>query len=150
MKNLHPTKQRADDFVGGQVSLKPVFKAVKWREDDALIGCAGECCARKAYKCDGVRYAGRFPCDFLGLPDNSVSAIQRGAVRQLYNNDGVTLVAFWNEACRRRLQNLPGREKQPAEQCKHEDQHAPRTDKETDDAAIDIGQRIKCAVEAAT
>lgn len=103
LKNLHPTKQRADDFVGGQVSLKPVFKAVKWREDDALIGCAGECCARKACKCDGVRYAGRFPCDFLGLPDNSVSAIQRGAVRQLYNNDGVTLVAFWNEACRRRL-----------------------------------------------
>ena len=50
LKNLHPTKQRADDFVGGQVSLKPVFKAVKWAEDDALIGCAGECCARKAWQ----------------------------------------------------------------------------------------------------
>ena len=72
--------------------LEPFLEALERREDDAGIAGVGECRAVEAGKGDGVGDARRLADDIRRLLDDGVGAGERSAVRQLDDDDGITLV----------------------------------------------------------
>ena len=74
--------ERSDDFVGTVARFQAFGKRLERCEDDAGIGCIGECCPAKAGEFHRILDAGRVPGDIGDLAYDGVRPFERRAIRK--------------------------------------------------------------------
>ena len=82
------------------------------------------------------------------LLDDRVGPRQRGAVRQLDDDDRIALVERRDEAARHRLHHVDRGVDEAGENGQHGDDRYPRADQHANDARIPVGEPVEAAIEA--